>query len=550
MPTRTQKNQGAYAKQYIFGSENVLNENTITYQSKINKHVFDYLYGFTYQQKEYRSLSVEGSGYMNNLIEVNDMGGLPSKENFTIGSSAEKTVIVSNLARFNYNYNSKYYLTITGRADGSSNFAEGNKWAFFPSAALKWNIYKEKFMKTIHFISEFAVRASVGATGNQGVNPYSSLAKMQSYSSGYIFYNAIPGSYYLSQVGNDNLTWEKTTSYNAGLDLSLLKGRISFTLDAYTAQTHDLLLALQLPTQTGSSTRLQNIGRTSNKGIELSINSHNITNKNFSWSTLLTVSNNSQMVLDAGGYDRIPTYTPNANYTYEMYGYQKGYPVNALWGMVYAGTWKSKEEIEENKITKKFVSKTSGYTDLGWPKYVDQNNDGILDRKDIMYLGCSDPFIYGGLQNKFNIYGFMVSFYLNYSIGGEIFNPLELSMGSGDYQTSQYRYMTNAWHPVRNPLSDIPRANSKDFVVSTRQMHDASFLRLKDASIGYSFDLTKVTHQSLNKLTLTASGNNLYLWKYYNGFDPEVSSPNGTRRIDLGAYPSSRTVILSAQLEF
>lgn len=233
-----------------------------------------------------------------------------------------------------------------------------------------------------------------------------------------------------------------------------------------------------------------------------------------------------------------------------MYGYKEGYPVNALWGMEFAGTWKTREEIEENKTSHEFVSKPGTFTDLGRSKYVDQNKDGVLDRNDIVYLGCSDPLVFGGIQNTFKIHGFNISFYFHYSLGGYIFNPLELSMGSGDNQTNQYRYMTNAWHPTRNPDSDIPRAGSKDFVVSTAQRHDASFLRLKDVSLGYTFDLSKATNYKLRALTLSMSGNNLYLWKYYNGFDPEVSSPNGTRRIDLGAYPNSRTIVMSVQLDF
>lgn len=550
MPTRTIREQGSYARQYWFEANNLLNENTIMYKNKLKKHAFDCLYGFTFQQRDKRNLFLGGSGYTSDAVEVYDMGGIPSKENYEAGSSTTTLLVLSNLMRINYNYDSKYYLTATARGDGSSNFAKGNKWALFPSVALKWNIKKENFMKSLSAINEFSLRTSAGLAGNQGIDPYASLTQMVSYSNGYIFNGAIPGSYYLSQVSNSKLTWEKTTSYNLGIDLSFLQRKIVLTADAYMAHTRDLLLRVQLPVQTGSSWRLENVGKTSNSGIELSVTSYNISKLNFSWNTVFTVSHNRQMVLDAGGYDRIATYTPNASYTYEMYGYKQGYPVNALWGMVYAGTWKNKEEIEQNAITKEYVSKTPGFTDLGWPKYVDQNKDGKLDREDIVYLGNSDPILFGGIQNSFNIYGFSLMFYFNYSIGGKIFNPLELSMGSGDYQTSQYRYMTNAWHPVRNPDSDYPRANAKDFVVSTYQMHDASFLRLKDASIAYTFFLAKYTNKMINKLTLSASGNNLLLWKYYNGFDPEVSSPNETRRLDLGAYPNSRTIIFGVNVEF
>lgn len=550
LPMRSFRGQGAYANQQWVKNSNLQNENTVNYKKKLDKHNLDFLYGFTYTKRLSKTIAIGGNGYSSDETALWSLASIPDKNNYAISSGRNETVLLSNLARFNYHYDNRYYLTLTGRADGASNFAENNKWAFFPSVAVKWNLMNESFMKGLdRHISGTAFRFSYGITGNQGIAAYSSLSKIMPYSNGYIFNNTIPGSYYLSSIGSPDLTWEKTTSYNLGLDFGILRNRINFNLDFYTAQTRDLLLEVQMPNQTGFQTRLQNIGITSNTGYELTLNSVNIDKKNFTWSTAVTVSHNKQMVIDAGGYDRIPTYIPNS-YTYEMYGYKQGYPVNALWGMEYAGTWKSREEIEEAKITKKYVSKTSTFTDPGRAKYVDQNNDGILDRNDIVYLGSSDPIIYGGIQNTFSVYGINISLYFNYSYGGYIFNPIELSMGSGDNQTNQYRYMTNAWHPVRNPDSDIPRAGSKDFVVSTAQRHDASFIRLKDVSISYVFKMPQKPNKKIDSITLSLSGNNIYLWKYYNGFDPEVSSPNGTRRIDLGAYPNSRTIIFGTQVNF
>lgn len=550
LPTRRQNKQGAYALQRIYTNSNILNENTITYKNTIRKSQIDALYGFTYQRRENKMLSANGSGYTNDITALWTLQSVPNKQNFNVSSNLTDRITLSHLSRFSYNYDNRYYLTVTGRMDGSSNFAKNNKWAFFPSAAVKWNIMNESFMKGLNnHISNSAIRLSYGVTGNQAIAAYASLGKMSPWVNGYIFNDAIPGSYYQEAVPNPSLTWEKTSSYNIGFDFSILRSRITFTLDYYDSRTRDLLLEVQVPQHTGYSTRLENVGKTANKGYEITVNSTNINIKRFKWITTLTMSHNQQVVLDAGGYDRIPTYTPNV-YTYEMYGYQQGYPVNALWGMEYAGVWKSREEIEENKTTKKYASKTMTYTDLGRQKYIDQNNDGVLDRNDIVYLGSSDPLISGGFQNNFQIYGISLNIYFNYSLGGYIFNPLELNMGSGDYQTNQFRYMTNAWHPVRNPNSDIPRANSKDYVVSTAQRHEASFLRLKDVSVAYTFNLAKQTKNKINTATISLSGNNLYLWKYYNGFDPEVSTLSTTRRVDVGAYPSSRTIVFSTQINF
>lgn len=554
LPSRMSKNTGAYAYKRAFRDNNILNENTISYKKVWNKrHNLDAVYGITFQTFWTTDLYASGDGYFIDDIETNDLTAIPSKETLNAGSSLEKQNKISNLARVNYNYNGKYYLTVTGRADAASNFAADHKWGYFPSAALKWNVLKEDFMKPLKGISELAIRLSAGVSGNDAISKYQSLSRLSSSSSGYIFGGAIPVSYYPARINNEGLTWEKTTSYNLGVDLAILKNRLAFTFDAYSSSTKDLLLTVQLPTHVGYTSRLTNIGKTSNKGLELAIDSKNITSKNFSWSTTLTLAHNKQMVEDIGGLDRISAYNNSYGAQYMMYGYVQGRPLNALWGMQYAGVWKSQAEITQNLTDKKFASAAPNFYQPGRQRYIDQNNDGILDNSDLIYLGDADPKLYGGIQNSFSYRGFNLSFFLNYSIGGKIYNPVELFMGTGTYLSNQFRYMVNAWHPVRNPTSDYPRADSKDDIPNDRFVHSASFLRLKNASIGYSFNLGKPTNNLLKSLTLTASGNNIYLWKYYNGYDPEVSTESEgstIRRMDNGAYPNSRTLTFSAELKF
>jgi len=554
LPTRMSKNTGAYAYKRGIKDNNILNENTISYKTVWNKkHNFDAVYGITFQQYWNANLFASGDGYFIDDIETNDLAAVPSKETLNAGSGLEEQFKISNLARINYNYNSKYYLTVTARADAASNFAANHKWGYFPSAAFKWNILKEKFMKGQKNINELGLRLSAGVSGNDAISKYQSLSRLASNANGYLFGGAIPVSYYPTRISNEGLTWEKTTSLNAGLDVSILKNRLAFTFDAYSSYTRDLLLTVQLPTHSGYTSRLTNIGETSNKGVELAIDSKNINKKNFSWSTTLTFAHNRQMVEDIGGLDRISAYNNPHGAQYMMYGYVKGQPLNALWGMEYAGIWKSTAEIAQNEIDKKWASSAVNFYSPGRQRYVDQNQDGILDNNDLVYLGNADPKLYGGIQNSFSIYGVNVGIYLNYSIGGQIYNPTELFMGTGTYLSNQFKYMVNAWHPVRNPTSEYPRADSKDDIPNDRFVHDASFLRLKNVSVGYAFDLEKMTKNTLKSLTLTASGNNIYLWKYYNGYDPEVSTESGgstIRRMDNGAYPNSRTVTFSAELKF
>lgn len=553
LPTRMSKNSGAYAYKFSTEDNNILNENTISYNKVWNKHHLDALYGITFQSYWTSSFSASGDGYFIDDIGTNDLGAVPSKETLAVGSGLSRQKKVSNLARINYNYDGRYFLTVTGRADASSNFASDHKWGYFPSAAFKWNILKEGFMKGVKHIDELGLRISAGISGNDAISRYQSLSQLNSSSGGYIFDGVTPVSYFPIRISNEGLTWEKTASYDIGLDLSVLKNRLSLTFDAYTSKTTDLLLTVQLPTQVGYVSRLTNIGQTSNKGAELTIDSKNIVKKNFTWSTTLTFAHNSQMVDDIGGLDRIIAYANPFGAQYMMYGYEKGRPLNALWGMQYGGVWKSQTEIDQNKIDKKYASSAVNFYSPGRQRYIDQNNDGLLDNSDLIYLGDSDPKLYGGIQNTFNIRGFNLGIYLNYSIGGKIYNPTELFMGTGTYLTNQFKYMVNAWHPIRNPTSDYPRADSKDDIPNDRFLHDASFLRLKNVSLGYTFNLLKLTNNNIKSLSLTASGNNLYLLKYYNGYDPEVSTQSGgstIRRMDNGAYPNSRTVTFSAEIKF
>ena len=188
---------------------------------------------------------------------------------------------------------------------------------------------------------------------------------------------------------------------------------------------------------------------------------------------------------------------------------------------------------------------------LGHPKYVDQNKDGVLSEKDLIYLGNSDPVLYGGLNNTFHWKNLKFSFYFIYSLGGKIYNYSETFMGGG-YSTNQYRYMLDCWHPVRNPDSMHPKAGiGYNLMPSSRQVHDASYLRLKTVSIGYTLPFKK--GKTFKDMTFTLTGDNLALWTEYNGFDPDVSTSkdNSTlRRVDMGAYPKSRMVVFSVQLRY
>ena len=496
---------------------------------------------------------------MDDDVLWNNMNAVTDKETYSAATGLTKRTKMSLLARFNYNYKQRYYLTVTGRYDGSSNFAANNKWGFFPSVALKWNAAKENFLKDVRWIDELSLRLSAGRTGNDAISAYRSLAAMSSTTSGYLFDGMQPGAYYRSRLASPNLTWEKTDLYNAALDLAFFNNRLMITAEGYISKTRDLLLTVQTASATGYTSRYANIGKTSNKGVELSIESRNIVRPKFSWTTNLTIAHNKQNVDDIGSEDFVTALSSPGNNPYMMYGYVKGYPLNALWGFKYGGTWKSVEEFERNSVTNTYVSALAINSDeasrkaaLGMPRYYDINNDGSLNNDDLVYQGNADPDLYGGLQNNFRFGRLNVGIYFTYSLGGKIYNYSELYM-AGSSMSNQYRYMLEAWHPVRNPQSNLPRAGAVDaHVPSDLMIYDASYIRLKNITVGYTFDLSKRS-KFIRDITLNLSAENLHIWKKYNGFDPDVStdsSDSALRRVDLGAYPKPRTIVFSIQLRY
>ena len=550
------ENEGGYASRDEYDETSFLNENTVYYELRPQSgHNFDVLAGYTAQIKYDNNLSVTGRGYTLDELTWNNMAAVPDKQNTSISSNHTDWTKMSVLGRLNYNYKERYYITFTARYDGASNFAANKKWGFFPSAAIRWNIANEKFLQKAKWIDELALRASLGRTGNDAISAYRSLAAVGNSTSGYLLGGTQQLAVYPSRLASPDLTWETSDQYTVGTDISLFGGRFNVTADAYLIKTRDLLLTVQVASQTGYTNYFANAGRTTNKGWELTFESRNIVRPKFQWSTSLTLSRNKQMVDDIASEDFVTAYSSpsSSGTTYMMYGYKKGYTLNALWGFRYGGVWHNEQEVNRNKITKAYASASSTSFKPGYARYQDINHDGVLNNDDLVYLGSADPDVYGGIQNTFNIHNFTLGIYFNYSIGGKIYNVSELWMGNGSPYTNQYRYMQNSWHPVRNPDSNLPMAGSYDALPSDRMVHDASYLRLKNISASYTFDLRKATKNRLKDIRISVSGENLYLWKKYNGFDPDVStssSNSALRRVDIGAYPKPRTIIFSLQLRY
>lgn len=523
-------------------------ETTLSFKKDWKKvHYLDAVVGFTGVRFKSENFYLSGTGYMVDEMMWNDMGAVVDKNTYSAQTYGRMKNNLSVIARANYNYRQRYYLTVTGRADAASNFADNHKWGFFPSAAVKWNIHNEAFMKNASDVDELSLKASAGQTGNDSIGYFYSQAALYS-AAGALINDSRPVGYRPSRINSPDLTWETTTMYNVALTGKFFNNRLGVTAEAYMSHTDDLLLSVKVPYSTGYGSRYANLGRTTNNGVELTLESRNIVRKKFNWNTTFTIAHNDQKVVNIGEEAFVSTFNSPGNNPYMMMGYAAGYPLNALWGFTYAGVWHNQAEVERNKRTHTYASQTASQT-LGTPKYVDVNHDGTLNQSDLCYLGNADPVIYGGLQNNFRIGDFKINMYWTYSLGGKIYNYTMFYAAGGRY-TNQYKFMKNAWHPLRNPDSDIPRAGYyENAVPSDFMVFDASFLRLQDLSVSYTFNFKKI----FKDLTLTLSGNNLLLFKHYNGFDPDVSS-SGTsstvRRMDVGAYPKARRVVFTVQVRF
>ena len=538
LPAKAAANAGGEAQRVEQDTRQLSSDNTITYKSSIRKqHNFDVMGGFSIYYNNKNNESITAKGLLVDALTWNDLSGLTDKNNYSVSSYNTQVRRMSVLARANYNYKNRYYFTFTGRADGCSNFAANKKWGFFPSGAFKWNLSKEQWVRRLNFFQDLSLRLSAGRTGNDAIAAYTSLYSIDSSSSGYLIGGTQSTYHYPNRLASPDLTWETTDMFNAAIDIAMFKGRLKITAEAYYAMTKDLLLNVQKAQQTGFSSYRENLGRTSNKGLELSIETKNILNRNFSWTSEFTLAHNNQMVEDIGTEDFVSTYNDPKGYM--MYGYVEGYPLNSLWGFQYGGVWHNYQEIEDNQVSRQFV---------------DQNHDGVLNTEDLVYLGNADPILYGGFQNNFNIFGVNLSLYLTYSLGGKIYNYSEFYM-AGTYCTNQYSYMKDCWHPLRNPESDIPApgCSGSSMLPSNFMVHDASYIRLKNISVSYPIDLRRISKKRLKTLTVGFNVDNVYLWTPYNGFDPDVSTSSDTstiRRADVGAYPQSRKYIFSATLNF
>ena len=517
---------------YIFNAEtqSYTAENILTYAKDFGKHHFDLTALYASSRKKYHDNTAAASKFINDELLWHNLGGGGTQ---TAKSYTDLYTTVSQMGRLNYSYDSRYLFTFTVRRDGSSVFGEDNKYGTFPSVALGWNIANEKFMeKTQGWLNNLKLRLSYGKAGNEAIGVYETLAKMSNAAITMDGQSAT-ALYPSSRMGNSGLGWETTKTFNIGIDFGLLNNRINGNIDFYTSTTTDLLLQRNLPKISGYSNVYMNMGKTANKGLEVTINSKNIVTKDFTWGTNLVWSWNKNEIKDLYGDEK----SDIGNRWFI------GEPISVIYDYEMVGIWQ-KDEIERGDHLK-----WDPQAQPGDVKLRDVNGDGKIDPNDDKTIqGQTTPKWIGGLTNTFTYKNLSLSIFIQTVQGLKRNNSL-LAMASDEMgrrnSTTEIGYWTES-----NPSNEY-RSLSK---TSNRWGYgfpcDASFTRIKDITLSYQFPAQITNALRISALTVYASARNLATFTSWKGWDPESDITQRGWGGYENNYPMTKSYVFGLNVTF
>ncbi|MEO8109921.1 MAG: TonB-dependent receptor [Ginsengibacter sp.] len=549
---RTQASMGEAALGTVQGLT-WLNENTLTYNKDWNeKHSVNALVGFTTQQFKNESLFAYAFDFPDSRTGYHNIAAGLKPQKSANGES--QWSLVSYLGRVNYSLLDKYLFTATGRIDGSSKFAEGKKYGFFPSGAFAWKVIKEDFMQQAKFISDLKFRISYGVIGNQAIPPYQSLALVGPYGEGVFNSSNGPEVYTglepLSFV-NKNLKWESTRQLDIGLDVSFFQNRLSITADYYQKKTFDLLLSTPIPTTSGFSSTVLNVGNILNNGFDFDIRSVN-TRGQLNWNTSLNISVNRNKITNLNTETDILLLGGSL--------LRKGQPVGTFYGYIFDGIFQTDQEASSSPV---LVGQGPGspnpasFAKAGDRKYRDINSDGKIDAKDRTLLGSAQPDFTFGFNNSFSYKNIELNIFFQGSQGNKManFNNLDLLNFTGQNNVLAEAGL-NRWTP-QNPGNKYPRALSSGSldvgVFSSAIVEDASYLRLKNVTLAYRIPAGIINKVKIKSLRVFAGATNLWTLTNYSGYDPEANTYGQSTTligIDAGGYPQARTYTIGINAGF
>lgn len=532
--------------------KDVLWENTLDYSLRKGNHSFTALAGFTTQQT-----FIKSSRYVGRDYPADQLNTQPTQIDLALSVPFQDQIgLISYLGRLTYDYKSKYLFQTSFRTDGSSYFAEGRKWGYFPSASLGWVASNESFLKDARWLSNLKLRSSYGATGNNRINSFAftNLLYPSNYSfgggTGSINLGLSPNA---AVLGNPNITWERTFAFNNGVDISVLNNRFSLTVEYYSSKTDRLLYNQSVPSITGSNEYINNVGKIRNRGLEIELNSNNYKSRNFEWSTTFNASANRNKLLALGG----EPIQYNFGERNEIYVAEVGQKAIQYFGFKTDGIWTSQAQINEAQAAGQ-SSVLSRYYTPGGLKFVDINGDNIIDNRDRTTIGSPFPDFLWGITNNFKFKGFDLSVLIQGSQGGQLVN--------GDYNYVETKRFNKYFNNDNRWLSEQFPGDGKtpyfdfgfngmltDFVVE-----DASYASVRNVILGYTLPSKFTKKAKINGMRVYASAENLFYFMgtNYRGINPEArttSSAYASPLIDgyqRGAFPIMRTVTFGLDFTF
>ena len=558
-----------YAENSSFQTSNVLN-----YEYKKKKHKLVAMLGQEWVSRWTRNMRASATNFPNNDINLDDMNlGIPG----SITSNANyDDKLLSFFTRFNYNFGEKYLVTATLRADGSSKFSEDKKWGLFPSVSAAWRMGEEKFIKNLNLFSDLKLRVGYGMSGNNRIGSYASLNLLNSvkYPNGE---SNMPG-YVPTAIPNEMLQWESNNTLNIGLDLGFLEQRLTISPEFYVNESTHLLLNSRIPSSSGYSNMIRNIGKTQNIGVDLTISSVNIQKRNFTWNTNFNLSHNKNTIKALSG-EQYFLEEAKFGYNQKTHKIEVGKSIGQFYGYRTLGLYQV-EDFDYDPNTKKYTLKegipyrgSRSETQPGMWKFADTDGNKVIDENDQTVIGEANPKFFGGLNNTFTYKNFDLSIFFTFSYGGEVLNATKLTntqAGKSGYNVldavnSSKRWMTiNRNGDIITDPQELAALNAGksaavvndmeqgDTYIHSWAVEDASYLRLSNVTIGYNFPRKWIRKAGIQKLRLYATGSNLFVWTPYTGFDPEVSTKgsNLTPGVDYGAYPRSHSYVFGLNVTF
>jgi TonB-linked SusC/RagA family outer membrane protein len=519
-------------------------ENLFLFNKRLAKgNNIDGTVGITYDKEDRRSSSVINENFFTEDLRTEGFGF--GQLMYPYVRNRSEAQVFSGLARINYNLKNRYLFTASGRADGSSKFAEGNRFSYFPAAAIAWKVSEEKFMQGQKFFSNMKLRAGFGRSGSQAIEPYGTLSRysqVQYVSGNTLIVGSVPAN-----IQNESLKWETTTQINAGIDMGMLKNKVNLTVDVYRKQTDDLLQTFRLPVSTGFATIVKNIGTIENKGIEFTVSASLLENKDMSLVLNGNLAINRSKILDLGlpeaafGNNIWEAYiganVSNGTYFKDPANiFVVGKPVGLLYGYKTDGVFQTKDDIS----TVKQFGLPVKYGDM---KLVDQNGDGDIGPSDKVIIGDPNPDFSYGFSVAYTYKDWTADVFFNGVYGNQIVNGNMFRIGnpngnnSNNILASVYKEAWTVDNPTNNPRIGYDNLNLVD-----RYVEDGSFLRMATVSVGYNFQFQK--SRFIKKINLSLVGKNLLTVTNYSGFDPEVNSftfDANRMGVDWGSYPNLKS---------